>query len=229
MLKLVIVGQDQNRLNTIKCELSELHQIHGDLRVSTTGSGFIETLIEPRLKVLIFDTGAINKMVFPFMVKVRKLGFAGPIIILGNPGDQFDIRELDQLRNVFHLGKPYAVEALLGVTKNCINIEKMRQRRDQRFDVREQATLEAYSSDFRIQTVINNISRSGVRIEGDLKGLKQGDLLRLHLNLDKINKERTMSARVVWMEKAHDNKEQAGLEFVSQKAVYRFLQDYGAA
>ena len=89
--------------------------------------------------------------------------------------------------------------------------------------------LEAYSSDFKLETTINNISRSGVRIEGALTGLRNGDLLRLHFNFDEINKSRTMSARVVWVKKEGDNKEEAGLEFVSQKAVYQYLLENAVA
>ena len=228
-MKLVVVGHDQNRLNHIKTELAELHNVYSDLLINTARPGFLETLIDSRLKLMLMDTGTINKMVFPFIVQIRKLGFSGPILVLGNPAAQFDLRELAQVNNVFQLGKPYSCEALTGLVKNTINIEKMRQRRDQRFNVRECATLEAYSSDFKVETIINNISRSGLRIEGNLEGLRQGDLLRLHINFDKINKERTMSARVVWMQKDNDNKEQAGLEFVSQKAVYKYLLNYGVA
>lgn len=227
--KLVIVGQDQDRLENLKREMKPIQEELSDLRISVSRPTYLATAIDSRLKLLVFDTNIINKMLFPFVVQVRKTGYSGPILVLGNPGSNFDIAELATVKNLFQINKPYTGEQLEGMVKNCINLENLRQRRDQRFSVREKAVLEAYSSDLKIDTIINNISRSGVRIEGNLGGLQKGDVLRLHFNFDKINKERTMSARVVWMKKENDNAEQAGLEFVSQKAVYKFLLESAAA
>lgn len=229
MLKLVVVGQNQDRLNTIKKELNGLMDTHAEVRVTTSRPEYCEAQLDTHLKVLIFDTKTINKNIYPFVVQIRKLGFAGPILALGTMPSNFDSRELSQVKNLFQLNKPYTEEQLIGMVKNCLNIELMRQRRDQRFDVNEQAVLEAYSSDFKTETTISNISRSGVRIIGNLDGLNKGDILRLHFNFDKINKERTMSARVVWKKSNQDESEEAGLEFVSQKAVYQYLLDHAVA
>ena len=229
MFKIVVVGFNQSRMNGIKKELIEILDGQNDVRIATASPGYLETQIDNNLKLLIFDTRTINKNVYPFVVQIRKLGFHGPLMVLGNPSTNFDTRELASVKNLFQLEKPYDPDQLLGMVKNCLNIEKMRQRRDQRFDVNERATLEAYSSDFSTETTISNISRSGVRIVGNLDGLKQGDLLRLHFNFDQINKERTMSARVVWLKTNVDSTEEAGLEFVSQKVVYQYLLDFSVA
>ena len=221
MLKLVVVGHDQDRLSHIKEELHMVHESYPNLIVSSARPGYLEGMIGDNLKLLIFDTQTLNKVLFPFVAQIRKSGFSGCILLLGNPGLNFDISELSQLKDVFHLHKPYQPEQLVGLVKNCLTLEETKQRRFQRFDVREQAVLETYSSDFKDENVINNISKSGARIEGNLEGLRKGDLLRLHFNFDQINKERTMSARVVWVKKECYNKEVAGLEFVSKKAVYQ--------
>ncbi len=225
----MIVGHDQQNLKNIKFDLKDLQSTFNDLRIATVRPGYMDSAIDSKLRALVFDTNTINKNLFPFIVQVRKAGFGGPLIVLGTPSSSFDLHELAMVKNVFQLDKPYQPEQLSGLVKNVINVETMRQRRDQRFSVREHATIEAYRSDLKRQTLINNISRSGVRIEGDLAGLKAGDLLRLHFNFDQIKKERTMSARVVWVKKESDTKEEAGLEFVSQKAVYQYLLDDVAA
>ncbi len=229
MLKLIVVGYDQGRLQTIKQELQELQGDFPQLVLSMVKPNYLEAAIDGQLSLLVFDTQHLSKMIFPFVVQLRQMGYMGPVLALGQLHSSFDVSEIASVRNLFHLSKPYEGTQLVGMAKNCINVEQMRQRRDHRFNVRENATLEAYSSDLKMDTIINNISKSGVRIEGQLQGLKKGDLLRLHFNFDKIKKERTMSARVVWLKKEGDSKEEAGLEFVSQKAVYKYLLDYAVA
>jgi hypothetical protein len=227
--KLVIVGRVQDRLQQIKSELKPLLDVRTHSRVSVVRPGYLETALDHITQAVIADVDFLNKSVFPLVVQIRKLGFGGPIVVLGNPVDHFDLQELQVVRGLYHLHKPYQVQQLLGLVKNCLNVALLRKRRDQRFSVCEQATLHAYSSDLSIETTISNISRSGVRIEGSLGDLKQGDLLKMHFNFDQLQKERVMNARVVWIKKGSDEKEEAGLEFVSQKAIYQYLLDYAVA
>lgn len=229
VVKVVVVGQDQDRLKNIRSELKVLRDHYNSFQLSSTHISLLEMELDPNLTLLIFDTNLVNDIVFPLINKIRRFGFTGPVLMLSHLPKNFDLGKLATVKNFFMLQKPYDQLQLLGMAKNCINVHNMRQRRDQRFDVLEQATLEAYSSDFKTETVINNISRSGVRIEGNLRGLKKGDILRLHFNFQKIRKERMMSARVVWVKKDGDIKEEAGLEFVSQKAVYQYLLNNAAA
>ena len=229
MVKISIVGQEQARLQTIKKQLQNIDQVFDQAYIATFRSGDMGQVFSSKLDLLIFDTQHISQVVFPFVAQVRKLGHGGPILILGHKPKSFDIGQFVEVKNLHFLKKPYDVDQLLGIVKNCINVHNMRLRKDERFDVREQATLEAYSSEFKTETVINNISRSGVRIEGNLAGLSPGDLLKLNFNFDKIKKERTMSARVVWKKDANGEADMAGLEFISQKTVYEYLLNYATA
>lgn len=229
MVKIVIVGQDTDRLDIIKEQLKPLKEASNHVTIQTTKPNYVGTMIDHHLTLMICDSGEINGHIFPFINQIRKLKFTGPILLTAHLPANFDLKEITKEKFFYFLKKPYSQEQLLGIVKNCITVQNMRQRRDQRFDVREQATLQAYSSDFSTETVINNISKSGARIEGNLSGLKQGDLLRLHFNFEKIKKERILSARVVWLKKDGDTKEEAGLEFVSQQTVYRYLLEHAAA
>lgn len=224
--KLVVVGRVQDRLNQLKEEVKPIIEGRQDLKISAVRPGYLETVVDTTVQIMVFDTDFINKNIFPLIVQIRKIGYAGPVIVLGNPSHNFDLKELNGVKGLYHLHKPYQPDQLVGMIRNCLNVELMRKRRDQRFDVHEHAVLEGYSSDVRLETTISNISRSGVRIEGPLGELKQGDLLKVHFNFDKINKERVMNARVVWIKKDGASKEEAGLEFVSQKTIYQFLLDY---
>ncbi len=229
MQKIVVVGRVSERLNKVKEELQSYIETQHNAKLVTVRPGYVETVMEPSVQCLIVDVEFINKNIFPTVVQVRKTGYSGPILVLGNPAQGFDLKEFQGVQGLYHLQKPYQESQLVGLIKNCINIEYLRKRRDQRFSVCEQATLESYNSDVRMQTTISDISRSGVRIEGALGELRQGDLLKLHFNFDKIQKERVMNARIVWIKRSAESKEEAGLEFISQKAVYKYLLDVAVA
>jgi DNA-binding NtrC family response regulator len=220
---IAIIGHAQARTQQIQSDLQELTLGRTDLCVKSLYSSQMDSLESSKPQLMVLDIQTVNRMVFPFIAQVRKLQTSCPIIVIGPLSSTFDVNELHKDKNVFYLRADYHKDQLKGLARNCLLQEKLKQRRDQRFEVKEHAVLEAYSSDYKVDTVINNISRSGVRIVGDLSGLKKGDLLRLHINFDKINKERTMSARVVWKGKDENDQEAAGLEFVSQKAVYQYL------
>ena len=65
-----------------------------------------------------------------------------------------------------------------------------------------------------------------MQISGQLEGLDKGSVVRVHFNLNKIGKERTMPAKIKWISKSKDGKTLAGLEFMSRAAVYDYLLKY---
>ncbi len=228
-MKIAIIGQDQGRLNILKNELKLLKEDQKDLTLNAVHPGLMQTVIDEKLNVLILETNQVSKIIFSLVEQIRKFNFIGPVIVVGHLANDFKMAELGHFKGLYFLKKPYEVSQLHGLVKNSFLQENMKQRKDERFKVREQATLECYRSDFKTEAIINDISRSGLSVEGNLSGLHAGDLLRLKFNFQKINKERTMSARVVWVKKDSDTLQQAGLEFVSQVTVYKYLLDYAAA
>ncbi len=228
-MRIAIIGQDQGRLTKIKEELKFLRGEQKDLSLTAVHPGLMQTAIDEKLNVLILETNQVSKIIFRLVDQIRKYNFKGPIIVLGQLANDFKLHEFSHLKGLYFLKKPYDEAQLAGLIKNSFLQENMKQRKDERFKVREQATVECYRSDFKTESMINDISRSGIRIEGNLTGLHAGDIIRLKFNFQKINKERTISARVVWVNKDNEAKQEAGLEFVSQVTVYKYLLDRAAA
>lgn len=228
-VKIVVCGQNHERLDRIKRQLSPVEKMNSSAEMICIHSSDIRSAIYDDITAMVFDTNQLNALVFPFIKEIRSMGYQGNIVMLGHLPRQFDASAIGDYQNLYFLKKPYSNNQLIGLIQNCIRSGEVRQQRDTRYVVRELATLETYSSGFKTETVINDISKSGVRIEGNLSGLQEGDLLRLHLNLDKIKKTRLLSARVIWVKKEGDNKEEAGLEFVTQKDVYQYLLNHAVA
>ena len=228
MIKVLTVGHNPSALKRIHTQLTALRKEH-DIFFVNAKPGSIASSIKENINILIYDAGELSPLMAVFIKEIRKTGFLGPIVILASIPQGMELQSFQKQKQVHILEKPYVKMQILGIVKNCISNTDIAARRYKRFDVHEHAVLETYSSDFKVETTINNISQNGVRIEGDLSGVKKGDLLRLHFNFDKIKKERVMSARVVWKKIDGDKKEEAGLEFVSQKAVYQYLLNQSIA
>ena len=138
--------------------------------------------------------------------------------------------EFQSLAGVIILRKPYEPKSLGGIIKNIVQSEQVKQRKYPRFEVREKAVLEGYENEFSTESMILNISKGGVYVYGNVEAIRRGELVRIHFNLNKINKERTMSAKVVWAgHKTDDRDSSAGLEFVNQLTVYNYLLKYALA
>lgn len=228
-MKIAIVGQDQTRLTRIKEDLDPLKSTYHEIHIQLVNNAKLSSVINPYISTVILDSQHINQLVFSMVDQIRKLTYEGPIILIGHLASNFSLDKLTDRKGVYFLKKPFTIEQLHGIVRNCLHVEGMKQRRDERFPVRELASLECYGSDFKTQAVINDISKSGARIEGNLAELKKGEILRLTFKLHQINKERTVSARVVWVKNQGDNKQEAGLEFVSQHIVYKYLLDNAAS
>lgn len=223
MVKVLTVSNSSANVQKIEEQLAPLKSEFQDLEFAQANAGQIKSAILDNVSILVFDIAEIKPIMTLLFNEIRKIGFNGPIVTLAKVPQGTNLKDFHQLKNLHIVEKPYVKMQFLGILRNCINNTDVGKRKFKRFDVQESAILETYNSDYRVETTINNISQSGVCINGNLSGIKQGDLLRLHFNFDKINKERVMSARVVWLKKDADNQEEAGLEFVSQQTVYKYL------
>jgi hypothetical protein len=85
---------------------------------------------------------------------------------------------------------------------------------------REHATVEVYGKSGRVHCKMNNLSTTGAFFETINTGytLKQGDIVRVTINLRQINKTHTLHGEVVW------NKGLGlGVAFIKQKDVFKKL------
>jgi response regulator RpfG family c-di-GMP phosphodiesterase len=148
----------------------------------------------------------------------RKKGFLAPILLISRVGSDQDLNELEKLHNFVLLEKPYVDKDLVGIASKMLKTAQVAQRKFRRFAANQTVNLTSYKSEFKSETKIHNISLGGVCVEGNCAELKVGDLLHMNFNMDRLNSERTMSGRVVWVRAGE--KASAGVEFVKDKEVY---------
>jgi hypothetical protein len=148
----------------------------------------------------------------------RKKGFLAPILLISRVGSDQDLNELESLHNFVLLEKPYIDKDLLGIANKMLKTAQVAQRKFRRFSANQTVSLSSYKNEYKSESKIHNISLGGVCLESDCAELKVGDLLHLNFTLDRLNTERSMSGRVVWVRPGE--KTSAGVEFVKDKEVY---------
>ena len=209
-------------MESLRSHFDDVRIVRG--RANDLGSTFINDTA-----IVVYEAQKVDQGVSQFIDSLRKTKFMGPVVVVATIPHKLNVEGFAASRNVEFVDKPYVGSDLVGLVWKHVVMVKEKQRQHRRFDVQEKAIIETYGTDFKTETMIHNISEGGVLIQGALKGLREGELLRIHFNFDKIKKERVMSARVVWLKKGSDNKQQAGLQFVSQKSVYKYLLNYALA
>lgn len=225
MSKIMIVSRNENDGILLQKKLSSLKREFEGMGFSTARPMSAAAELPAGLSLIVYNALELNTIAKNFINECRNANFLGPIVIITKGSNKvYDYKE----KNVVFVEKPYNNIELLGVVKNCLESDKAFQRKFRRFAVRQSAVVETYNSSFKAETVIKDISQGGVGIIGKLQGLQQGDFLRIHFNLDELKKERVMSARVAWVKKS-DDEEEAGLEFVSQEIIYKYLLNYALA
>ena len=199
----------QKRIRSFEKEIGDLH--FTSIRPSVDD-------IDPASDILIYNVDKISPDIKDFIDGCREKEFVSPMIVITHiPHKPL---EFDFIENVAILRKPFENSEFSGLITYLLGNRNALNRRFPRYPITEKAVIEGYQSDYRSDATILNISKGGVLIKGFSGVLKPNDVLRIQFNLNKINKERTLSSRVVWVEQEANL---AGLEFINSTSVYKYL------
>jgi hypothetical protein len=93
-------------------------------------------------------------------------------------------------------------------------------RKSQRFETQEKASVEVYGRAVNITADVRNISKTGACLENSSGyfDLDKGDLIRLTIFLNEVNREHNVSAEVVWRLGSR-----AGVAFIAPEQVIEKL------
>ena len=226
MAKIFIVSKTESEIALIQKRIEAFRDQLGPLSYHSGRPNFNENAIATDVDVLIYNTQTLDENARKFILLCRQLTENEPIIVLAKvPSGNI---EFNSIKHLAVVRKPYEAKSLAGVLKNAIEKRDISHRRHPRFDVQENAIMDCYESEVSCPVMIENISKGGLLISGPLSHIKPGGLVRVRFNLNQINKERTMSARVQWMRATtpDNNHHLAGVQFVSQAEIYDYLLKY---
>ena len=134
-----------------------------------------------------------------FARKLRRQGYARPIIIITR--DAGDLAQaLADDRGICLLEQPFDLNALEGLAAKMLANRPVPQQVFRRYSVDLPTTLETFISGDKIESQMFNLSRGGAYLElGQKPDVRVGDLLRIRVYLSELDRERTLSGRVMWV------------------------------
>lgn len=179
-------------------------------------------LIQPGVDLVVYNSPhPLNITLKQQFQNWRKRGFLSSVLMLSKLPDVNMVRDFEDIKNFLVLEKPYEPRELRGISSKLLNSVEVQQRRFRRFNTNQKVEIVSYKTDFKSKSRVENISMGGLCIEGACANLQVGDLLKIHFVLDKINADRVMHARVVWVTSGAT--EMAGVQFVREEDVYNDL------
>ncbi len=179
--------------------------------------------LDPNVDLIVFNNNTnLNLNMYQQISSWRKKGCLASILMLSKVNDESLVKSMEPNNNIVILEKPYLEKDLRGIAQKILLADQIKQRIFRRYDVQQDVSLSSYKSGFSSKTKVRNMSLGGLCLGGGLQGLKEGDLLRVDFELDKINSRRTVNGRVIWVIQ-EEHEIQAGLEFVKDSDVYSHL------
>lgn len=151
---------------------------------------------------------------------LRDVGFTGPIIIVAKPETRDCILDVKRIKNVVFVEKPFDLKDLPGIMIKFNQERKVAQRIHRRYPTAQKAEVEFFGTDERTGMTLCNLSKGGAFFHVTRSGVTVGDMVRVTIPLNEMNRTYTMPARVVWVTPA-EGMTGVGVEFVGPADVSR--------
>jgi len=181
--------------------------------------------MDPSVDLMIYNNH--NNLSISFQQEIqtwRKKGFLASVILVSRVMDTTLFDQYEALNNFVLVEKPFDDKDLSGIAEKMFRAAQVPQRKFRRFSTNQDVALSSYKTDFKALSKVNNISLGGLCIDGQWNNLQVGDLLKINFSFEKLNVERVMNGRVIWVQPGE--KSSAGIQFVKEEEVYgQLLRD----
>ena len=181
------------------------------------------------IHLLMLQTGNLAKQDLAYALQLRQSGFTQPIMMITDSvGVAANIEEIHERYKIYFMERPFELKTLKGVARKLMVAKTIPQQVFRRYRTNLAATLETFISGDRFETHMFNLSRGGAYFELQKKpAVAIGDLLRLKVHLQDMEREHHIHGRVVWTtHKGHAAGGYGlGVKFMKTTDIYRNLLD----
>ncbi len=186
-------------------------------------------MVKKPLQLILFQEQRLIREHLQCIKTIRQLGYGNGILLSTQEIEvSEDIQSLVQRHRLNFIHHPAKDKNLVGLVKKLLIMRSLPQQRYKRYLTREKAQLETYLSGKAWSTNLYNLSEGGAYCEFESKPqLETGDLVRLKIHLDNVEKQHSINAKVVWTaKKGHINGAPAvGMMFVKSSEIYQHLME----
>jgi Tfp pilus assembly protein PilZ len=221
---IVYLASRTEQENQILCKkLEPLHDEFPGVRYVGLHPQGIAMAARDRIDTLVLNIAELNPLEIERVRDARRSGYTGPILVAAKPGRGAELSELQAMRGVVFLEKPFETKDLLGILSKMLTARMVAQRVHRRFNTDQMGALEFYGRTEQIKSKVCNISKGGAYLELMTPApLRAGDIVRLTVELNDLNRCYVVSARVVWTKNLNQKDSPGvGVEFVGTPDLKR--------
>lgn len=180
------------------------------------------------IHLIMLQTGILVGDDIKYVQYLRGLGFAQPVLILTDNVGATNVELNAEKHKIYFLERPFEMRCLKGLTRKLLVTKVVPRQEFRRFRTNVVATMETFISGERYDTFMFNLSKGGAYFESSKKpAVSIGDLLRVKVSLDGMDRDHHMHGRVVWTTPKGPTAGGYGLgvKFIKSTDIYRKLLD----
>lgn len=191
------------------------------------GSGEAESVLTSMpVHLFVWDVVNFGLAEGAWVKELRALGYVYPILILPDSLDPKAMQGAIANDKIHFLEKPYIYKALKGLTIKLMQTRNLPQQMFKRFATNQPLSIESYATGELINSSMFNLSVGGAYFETDVKPTASvGDLVKMQVNLNDVERNHMMNARIVWTTRkgSYSGGYGLGVKFVRNEELYKQL------
>lgn len=222
MTRMLIASATEEESALFKRQVSPLFsECYSPLAPETHLNSVFQAL-DHRIGLVVLNLRLVRLSHIRLVREIRNSGYTGWILMVGRPYGPEVVQKCKRMDSVHFLEKPYEKVDLLGILRKIARNNLLRQRVFRRYPTSQSTKLQSYMKEGAVEGVISNLSKGGAYIEGGFSQFKVGELVKMHVSLNEVDKTYAVPARVVWLDPGKA-KAGVGVEFVRNDEVYKYL------
>ena len=221
--RILMIGKRNGETLSIKNELSQGNRFRVD--VASTAQDAVRRITTSTMNLVVFNLDTFTQDKIKLATDLRDLGYGFPVLVLSKIVAPDTFNEFDDMYQTVLLEKPFENKDLVGLADKLVHGNPVQQRYHRRFYTNQKAKMYSFSESQEYSGKLYNLSRGGAYIESDDVTFSKGDLLRVNVPLQDVQRHYDLDARVVWTTECGEwaGKKGVGVEFVKGSDIYRNL------
>lgn len=219
----LLVSQKNEEAERIQAELgrNRLYKI----RLIDRADQVLKYIQTYKIDCVVFNLSVFTVEKVSFASHLRDCGYNFPVMMFSNNIQLAALEALKKIPKTVMIEKPFESKDVWGIADKLVQGRHVSQRIHRRFYTNQKAHLVHSTTGEELSGRIYNMSHGGAYMEIDSGMIKNGDVLRLRIPLDKFSKSYTVDAKVVWASEhgIWNGKPSCGIQFLKSGDVYRNL------
>ncbi len=185
-------------------------------------------LRQKTIHLMLLQTGRPVQQDIESILLLRRHGFNYPSLIITDRIGDVKAEEASEKHKIYLLERPFELNTLKGLTRKLMATREVSQQVFRRYKTNLITTVEDFISGESYTTQMFNLSRGGAYFEvAERPEVGVGDLLRIKVCLQDVNREHHIHGRIVWMtHRGHASGGYGlGVKFMRSNDIYRSLLD----